>query len=309
MSENDELKKLFEGVIPERLDEVLSLIESHSAQFRRVDDKSDFNLDAGAFGAIQFAQRFLGQLWLFDFAGLYALHSFSGVIFFVKSRGLKFDLAEIDGLPEQKEENNCFSKIIKTIQRLNSAESKYDFAWPAGIPKLQEGKPKDIEQAAVFDLVLMATTYFFLHELKHVIFKSEGSSAEDRLIEEMECDAFAAERMLSKIRDYSSASGYPEDKVFMKRSISIALGSAFLAVATPRHNLDGTATHPTVHDRWSATLGRIELEEDDSYWLYFASLAIALLKHRKITFPSQLVVSYKQLAVATIKALEEASNK
>lgn len=155
----------------------------------------------------------------------------------------------------------------------------------------------------------MATTYFFLHELKHVIFKSEGSSPEDRLIEEMECDAFAAERMLSKIRDYSSASGYPEDKVFMKRSISIALGSAFLAVATPRHNLDGTATHPTVHDRWSATLGRIELEEDDSYWLYFASLAIALLKHRKITFPSQLVVSYKQLAVATIKALEEASNK
>lgn len=127
MSENDELKKLFEGVIPERLDEVLSLIESHSAQFRRVDDKSDFNLDAGAFGAIQFAQRFLGQLWLFDFAGLYALHSFSGVIFFVKSRGLKFDIAEIDGLPEQKEENNRFSKIIKTIHRLNSAESKYDF--------------------------------------------------------------------------------------------------------------------------------------------------------------------------------------
>ena len=84
MSENDELKKLFEGVIPERLDEVLSLIESHSAQFRRVDDKSDFNLDAGAFGATQFTQRSLEQLWLFGFAGLYALHSFSGVIFFCK---------------------------------------------------------------------------------------------------------------------------------------------------------------------------------------------------------------------------------
>lgn len=305
MSENDELTKLFEGVIPERLDEVSDLIATHSAQFRRVGDKRGFNLDAGAYGAIQFTQRSLGQLWLFGFAGLYALHSFSGVIFLVKCRGLKFDLAEIDGLPEQKEENERFSRIIETIKGLNSAESEYDFSWPAGIPKPEEGKPKDTEQAAVFDLVLMATAYVFLHELKHVIFESEGNAPEDSLNEEMECDSFAVEMMLSKVQDYSAESGYPEDQVRMKRSISIALGSAFLAVATPRNNLGGTATHPAVHDRWSATLGRIDLEDGDFYWLYFASLAIALLKHMKIAFPAQMVVSYKQLAMAAIKALEE----
>lgn len=305
MRENDELTKLFEGVIPERLDEVLGLIATHSAQFRRVGDKRGFNLDAGAYGAIQFTQRSLEQLWLFGFAGLYAIHSFSGVIFLVKCRGLKFDLAEIAGLPEQKEENERFSRIIETIKGLNSADSDYDFTWPAGIPKPEAGKPQDTEQAAVFDLVLMATAYVFLHELKHVIFESEGNAPEDSLDEEMECDSFAVDMMLLKIQDYSAESGYSEDQVRMKRSISIALGSAFLAVATPRNSLGGTATHPAVHDRWSATLGRIELEEDDFYWLYFASLAIALLKHMKIAFPAQMVVSYKQMAMAAIEALEE----
>ncbi|MBD3611061.1 MAG: phage exclusion protein [Hydrogenovibrio crunogenus] len=305
MSENNELKELFDGVIPERLDEVLDLIDIHSAQFRRVGDKSGFNLNAGAYGAIQFTQRSLEQLWLFGFAGLYALHSLSGIIFFVKCKGLKLDLEEIDGVPKQKEENERFSKIIETIKGLNSAESEYDFNWPAGLPKPEDGKPKDTEQAAVFDLVLMATAYVFLHELKHVIFESEGNSPEDRLREELECDSFALEMMLSKIQDYSAKSGYPEGQVLMKRSISIALGSVFLAVATPRHNLGGTTTHPAVHDRWSATLGKIELEENDFYWLYFASLAIALLKHMKIVFPAQTVVSYKQVAMAAIKALEE----
>jgi hypothetical protein len=90
----------------------------------------------------------------------------------------------------------------------------------------------------------------------------------------------------------------------MKRAMGIALGNAFLAVATPKANLGGTESHPSVHKRWSATLSNIALEEDDFYWLYFASLAIALLKHKEIVLPPQTVVSFKKFAISTIKALE-----
>jgi hypothetical protein len=304
MNENQELERLFEGVVPERLNEVLGLVEEHSAQFRRVGDKSGFNLDAGAYGAIQFTQRSLVQIWLFGFAGLYSLHCYSAVIVLAWSYGLKFDLEEIGGLPDQKYENERFERVIKTIEELNSAESEHDFVWPVGIPKPEDGKPRNIEQAAVFDLVLMATAYVFLHELKHVIFESEGTAPHDPHDEEMECDSFASNLMLSKIDDYSITSGYPADKVRMKRSMGIALGSAFLAVATPRHNLGGTASHPPVHKRWSAVLGKIDLEEGDFYWLYFASLAIALMKYKEIDFPPQAVASYKQLAISAIEALE-----
>ena len=304
MNENQELEKLFEGVVPERLSEVLCLVEKHSAQFRRVRDKSGFTLDAGAYGAIQFTQWSLEQIWLFGFAGLYSLHCYSAVIVLAWCYSLNFDLEEIDGLPDQKNENELFAKLIKTIEELNSAESEYDFVWPVGIPNPADGKPKNIEQAAVFDLVLMATAYVFLHELKHVIFESEGNAPENPHDEELECDSFAANFMLSKSDDYSNTSSYSADKVRMKRSMGISLGSAFLAVATPKHNLGGTVTHPPVHKRWSAALGEIDLEESDYYWLYFASLAIGLMKYKGIDFPRQTVTSYKKLAISAIEALE-----
>lgn len=304
MSENLDIQKLFEGVVPERLDEVLKLIQTNSAHFRRVGDKSGFNLDAGAFGAIQFTQRSLEQLWLFGFSGTFALHCYSGISYLAKCYGLKFDLDEIDTFPDQAIENERFSKLISVIESLNEAESRHDFSWPVGIPKPEDGKPKNIEQAAVFDLVLMATAYVFLHELKHVIFEAEGNAPADRAEEEMQCDAFATEMMLSQINRYSDSSSYPEDKVRMKRAMGIALGNVFLAVVTPEANLGGTASHPPVYKRWSATLGGIELEENDFYWLYFSSLAIALLKHKGIQFPSQVVVNFKQLAMTAIEALE-----
>lgn len=304
MSDNLELEKLFEGVVPERIDEVLSLIGTHSAQFRRVGDKSGFNLNAGAFGAIQFTQRSLNQIWLFGFSGLFSLHCYSGIIFLAKCHGLKFDLDEIDSLPDQKFEDERFSNLIKVIENLKDADSEHDFTWPYGIPNPEYGKPKNIEQAAVFDLVLMATAYVFLHELKHVIFESEGNAPEDPLDEEMQCDAFASEMILSQVGKYSSSSGYPEDKVHMKRAIGIALGNAFLAVATPISCLSGTKSHPPVHKRWSATLASINLEENDFYWLYFASLAIALLKYKNIRFPPIKVANFKKVAITAIEALE-----
>jgi len=102
MSENLEIQKLFEGVVPERLDEVLGLIQANSAHFRRVGDKSGFNIDAGAFGTIQFTQRSLEQLWLFGFSGIFALHCYSGILYLAKCYGLKFDLDEIENFQDQK---------------------------------------------------------------------------------------------------------------------------------------------------------------------------------------------------------------
>ncbi|MHC8400313.1 phage exclusion protein Lit family protein [Pseudomonas sp. MDT1-17] len=304
MSENIEIQKLFEGVVPERLDEILGLIKTNSAQFRRVGDKSGFNLDAGAFGAIQFTQRSLDQLWLFGFSGIFALHCYAGIAFLAKNDELTFSLNEIESLPDQKAADDRFSSLIDIIGRLNSVESEYDFTWPDGIPKPEDGRPNNIEQAAVFDLVLMATAYVFLHELKHVIFETEGNAPEDRVEEEMQCDAFASEMMLSQIEKYSEVSGFTKDKVRMKRAIGISLGNAFLAVATPRANLGGTTSHPPVHKRWSNTLGSIALEENDFYWLYFASLAIALLKYKGIKFPAQKVFTFKRLAMSAIESLE-----
>lgn len=304
MSQNDELEKMLEGVVPERAKEVFELIEKHSAQFRRINDKTGFNLDAGAYGAVQFTQRSLRQIWLFGFAGLCSLHCYAGLIVLAKSMNLELNIEDVDSLPDQQVENDRFSEVIKSIEKLNNAQSENDFVWPIEIPNPEDGKPEGIEQSAVYDLIIMASAYVFLHELKHVIFVSEGNTPLNAHEEEIECDKFASDMMLSKVKEYSKVSGYQEDLVCMKRSVGIALGSAFLAVATPNHNLGGTSSHPPVSKRWSAIIGGMKLDEQNYFWLYFSSLAIALMKYKNIVFPPQYVVSYKQLAISSIEAFE-----
>lgn len=116
------------------------LIQSNTAQFRRVGDRSDFNLDAGAFGTIQFTQRSLEQLWLFGFSGLFALHCYSEIILLAKSHGLIFNLDEIETIPDQTAEHGRFSKLIDIIDHLNSVKSEHDFTWPIDIPNPANGR-------------------------------------------------------------------------------------------------------------------------------------------------------------------------
>ena len=116
------------------------MIQSNTAQFRRVGDRSDFNLDAGAFGTIQFTQRSLEQLWLFGFSGLFALHCYSEIILLAKSHGLIFNLDEIETIPDQTAEHGRFSKLIDIIDHLNSVKSEHDFTWPIDIPNPANGR-------------------------------------------------------------------------------------------------------------------------------------------------------------------------
>lgn len=85
MNINKDIEKLFEGVIPEQMNEVMAFIEKYGAQFRVVGDKQGFNLDAGGFGAVQFTQRSLDQLWIFSYAGMQALHCYSGITLLCQS--------------------------------------------------------------------------------------------------------------------------------------------------------------------------------------------------------------------------------
>lgn len=304
MNETDEIYALFKGVIPEQIDEIVSLLKKHSVNFRRIGDKSGFYLNAGAFGAVQFTQRSLRQLWLFGHAGRQALHCYAGLIHIAKSLNIKFDLDEINQLSKQDAEDKKISKLLNALVDLMACENEADFTWPDDIPLPEDGKSKNIELSVVFDLVLIATAYVFLHELKHVIFSAENNALENPLDEEMQCDEFATEVILRDVQLYAKQSGDPEETVKMKRSMGIALGAAFFAIATPHELLAGSKTHPAVHRRWSATLASSPLEENSYFWLYFASLAIAILKHRKIVFLAQNVESFKQLSLAAIGALE-----
>lgn len=213
METTDIVRKLFDGVVPERASEIESIANDYDAQFRLIADREGFNLDAGGFSAIQYTSRSMRQMWLFGYAGRQALHCYSSLIVLFKSFGTTLDINEINKIPDQAAEDEAFKSILDAVKDLSTAFHEDDFEWPVAIPDPEKGRPSDSERAAVYDLTCMATAYVFLHELKHVIFSAEGNASEDPKDEEYLCDQFAKDMMISKIDQYAASSGYPRKRL------------------------------------------------------------------------------------------------
>ncbi len=297
------VRKLFDGVVPERASEIDSITNKYSPQFRLVGDREGFNLDNG-FSAIQYTGRSTRQMWLFGYAGRQALHCYSSLIVSLKSRGDTLDINEINKIPDQAAEDDAFKTILDSVKELNAAFHEDDFEWPVDVPEPEKGRPSDVERAAVYDLTCMATAYVFLHELKHVVFYVDGNAPGDSKVEEYQCDQFAKEMMISKVDRYAATSGYPEEKVRMKRMMGIALASAFILFTTGKGQFAGSDSHPPIHGRWSATVKDVNLPDDDWLWLYFSSLSLALLKYYSIAVEPKVLKNFKSLCLDLISDLE-----
>ena len=163
MNATDAIQKLFEGVIPERLEEVMELIEINSAQFRLICDREGFNIDGGSFGIVQYTHRSMQQLWLFGYAGLLSLHCYATFIALIQSSGLKLDMEKLKQIPTQAFFDENFMNLLHKIKELNKAGAEGDFKWPEDIPQPEHGRPVDEERAAVFDLLCMAADILLNH--------------------------------------------------------------------------------------------------------------------------------------------------
>lgn len=243
-------------------------------------------------------------MWLFGYAGKQALHCYASLIVLLISLGTTLDMNEVNKIQDQTAEDEYLKSILDAVKELSTTFHEDDFEWPLGIPEPENDRPSDVEHAAVYNLTCMATAYVFLHELKHVIFSTEGNAPEDPKDEEYRCDQFAKDIMISKIEQYAASSGYPAEKARMKRMMGIALASAFILFATGKSRLAGSATHPPIHGRWPATVKDVNLPDDDWFWLYFSSLALALLKDHSITIQPTVVKTYKSLCLDLISDLE-----
>lgn len=305
LADYDPIKSLWEGVIPERVPEVANLLDQHKVQFRALEDQHGFVLHAGAYGAIQYTTRSLRQLWLFGYGGMLSLHCYSSFVTLLRHLGQEFRISEIDSIHGQEEAWQILSRLMGAIEELKEAYGEADFNWPETIPDPMNGKPADNERALVFDLTCVAATYITLHELKHVIFWSEGNAPADPWQEESACDAFAQEMILGRIETYCEQSGFPEEQVKTKRAMGIALALMYLLFVTPRQRVLGSETHPPLYARWHGVISDIDLEEDGYFWLYFSSMAISMLRFKGVEVPPIPFVSCQDLSYQLVRLLED----
>jgi Peptidase U49 len=289
------VKRLLEGSAPERIEEIMDLWRVHTPQVELTRDVFGFSLEAGPWGLIKYTHKSMSSLWILGFAAQKAFIQFSGAILWL--RLWKKDLTDdaIESLTASNEFNGEFSFLVDNVVKLQEIDSMINFSWPSNIPNPIDGKPNDVQGMMAFDLLCIAGAFCFLHEFKHIIFRDEASTR-GMIDEELQCDQFATEMLISQIPLYAKKASEPEKVVLAKRAMGISLVYTLILVIAPPTDWSQTETHPPLFDRIDAFLNALEIAANDHFWTYFSSILLALLRAKPIPIGTVSFSSHRELA-------------
>src|SRR5262249_46968421 len=133
--------------------------------------------------------------------------------------------------------------------------------WPPDIqqPLADRATLPSDEHKAIFDLVLLATAFAFLHELRHVLFDGEQDRPSSQAEEEMACDVWARDMLTSKLAIYAMQHEHSYEDVLKKRAMGLAIGATILYAITPPHSRGDSAQYPAIGRRIEALLSGTNL--------------------------------------------------
>jgi hypothetical protein len=281
-------RRLVDGAVPERQTELTTLLAALKPAFFIRDDTADLCLRAKG-AEIEFSHKTMRLFWLLGFAAWRIFRAYCPTVFWgTVSRQPLSDLIKQDRGFEDAEAS--FKTLLLAARALEGAESSDALAWPAPIPEPQADKSAiaDVQDQAAFDLVMIATAYAFLHELRHVWHYRQPSRPSDWTEEEIDCDVFARGFIMDKAGLYADQSGYPFDKVVNKRAMGITLGAWLIYEITPEQGRSGTNTHPPIADRLDALIKNMPARQDADFWVWACTLLMAALRHHNCSVDPML---------------------
>jgi len=277
--DREHIERLLLAAAPERKSDIQALWDRYKPEFWLKPDKPGITLLAKG-NQIHFSAKTLAAVWFLGFAAwkIFACHSPHLLWSFVSKQDIDDEmLRQDDGLYEAK---GVFREILATVEDLLKASSLDDVNWPSDIPQQQADKTGfDTEQQATFDVTMIATAYLLLHELKHVMFSADDAHRPEAPQEELACDAFAKDFLLSKSASFAASSCYPPGKVLTKRAMGVALGAFIVYELTPPEGRAGNADYPPICDRLEHLMTANEVDGDSYFWDWTGTILLATL-HR-----------------------------
>ena len=291
---------------PEREGELRAIWAEHCPHIQLTEDKVGFSLGE-SFGSVLFDHKTMCQIWLLGFAAQKAFNAYSGFLVSSQLFGLPFSPAMISAHPHYAGLANECQGILEKIDELSEMERLEHSEWPANVPAPM-GKPSDLNGCMAFDLICMAGAYCFLHEIKHVMLRTSDEQLTQHE-EEIRCDGFARDFLLSQIDQYARTSGYPLDVLKAKRSMGIALASVLLLVITPRALWSGSAIHPPVASRIVELTNRLEIQASYHFWIYLSCLLLAQIKKDGLVFFNQIITNPREYCLSLLTCIENASGE
>lgn len=291
------IKDLIFAACPERRDEILEIWKTYSPAIGQQEDQTGFSMRGGPYGLINFTLRSMQQIWLLGFAGQAAFSAYCTPIVYA----LLYGKLDLDLLTTAT--NAAYDDLVQKVEELRDSERTTDVTWPATVPRPEDGRPHDVSNAMVFDVLCIAAAYCFLHELCHVKFWCEKNNTMTAQQEELKCDEFARSMLLAKVHEYAADTGYKEPVVNSKRAMSIGLGVFVILVLTGQSAQRGSESHPAVAERIEALAKSLSLHPNDWFWMYFGSLLIAHLRHSGLVIGTPRVLSIRDLCFELIRLL------
>ena len=283
------------GAVPERLIELEDFWSRYAPYCHVQEDRPGFYIEAGPFGLVLFTHRTMLHVWLLGFVAQKAFFSYSGIIQYCRVNRTPIDLAQISSLAGQSQVNAEIDSILDNIIELSKSETLDEFGWPNGVPRPEGGKPKDVHGQMFFDLACMASAFIFLHEVRHIQFRTDGHEELNRVQEELECDKFAIGFMLDQAREYAQTQSLDANLVETKRAMSIGLACLLPLVVANPETWYGTRTHPPVQMRIQTLVDKASFPDNDWLWNYLSSISLALLHFHNREVPLLRPKSDKQL--------------
>ncbi len=269
---------LLRGAVPERADEISGLWSQYGHAVEVAPSVKGVTMNANA-TRIKFDTKTIDFFWLLGFSAWRAIEVYSPALVIATFTGMKLDQAlNIDDARGQYEFD--YKQRIASAQSLIAAEQTDNIRWPADIPTPTDDRDGlgDDQHRTAFDLVAFALAFAFLHEFRHVMYCVDDSAPSTLAEEEIACDIWARDFMMSGLADYARAHGHHFAQVQQKRATGIAFAALIIHAMTPTHAHWGNRQYPPVAERLTAMLGGYSLPEASSFWLVTACLLISLMR-------------------------------
>jgi hypothetical protein len=238
-----------EAIAPERAAELMRHWEQYEPEVQITDDGDGADrivMQAGLYRFIRFNHRTMRLFWLASFMLWEGYESLS-----------RYGQTGQTDVARFKELHRCFLQTL-------TATNVDAVPWPDGIPApgdLVDHVPGNPARVAG-ELAIFAVGWAFLHEVRHLIHQQEQTSADAADVdacrrEELSCDLFATEFLLSNLAEYAQNSGQSLELLQMKRQTAI-YGALFAIALLSQGAWAETDSHPALQRRIDEAVASME---------------------------------------------------
>lgn len=297
-SERTIILHLLRGAVPERADDIGGLWAQYGHAIEISPDAEGVTMNADA-KRIQFDTKTINLFWLIGFSGWRAIEVYAPALVLATVAGMPLDQAlNVDAERERFEFE--YRQRIDRARSIIAAQRTTEIQWPTDVPRPTADRNglSNAQHIATFDLVAMALAFALLHEFRHVMFCVDNDAPSTLAEEEIACDAWARDYMISGLAAYAQQHGHSYAQVQEKRAMGIALAAATIHVITPSHAHWGGRQYPPIAERLTTMIGGYNLSADSPFWVFTSCLLIALMRqeHR----PLDIVASSNQEMVEAL---------